>query len=428
MGALRFLALGCAVCMALMNGAVEADELVLPYTCTMDRGVPRLSPSEANTYRIFGPREDLPFTSCRSSAAWTCETMMIHKFTTECGGQHVAWARIAASARAVGIVLPGELPPGYAPVSRLKGRLVLPGFGRTTTLPQVASQTLSPDAVIEPPAPRPEPEAARWVTVVDPATAATTVSTAPGTGSALKVAGVISTLLASLMAACLLLVRRRQFAPFGFSTYYGGSESMLRRIWEFAVTPFSRGASAFQHSYESWRASSEEMGEDGYISNPLALVHARLHETEILVAMLPNDLLLRDVLASEVDSLHDRTADLGRRIGQLGPERVNSAIRAVMRDLDRIARIAQGAMPVSAEERAAPAEPDAPSTIFEAYRVLGLNPNAPDAAVKKIVDALRMSWHPDHARDEADRRYREQRIKQINAAWDLLKDRPAAAA
>ena len=83
---------------------------------------------------------------------------------------------------------------------------------------------------------------------------------------------------------------------------------------------------------------------------------------------------------------------------------------------------------MSAEERATPAEPDAPSTIFEAYRVLGLNPNAPDAAVKKIVDALRMSWHPDHARDEADRRYREQRIKQINAAWDLLKDRPAAAA
>jgi hypothetical protein len=427
MGALRFLALGCAVGTVLMSSAVAADELVLPYSCIMDRGVPRLAPSEANTYRIFGTREDLPFTSCRSSAAWTCETMMIHKFTTECGGQRVAWAKIAASARAVGIVLPDELPPGYAPVSRLKGRLVLPGFGRTTTLPQVASQTLSPDAVIEPPAPRPEPQGAPWVTVVDPATAAT-VSTPTGTGNALKVAGVISTLLASLMVACLLLVRRRQFASFEFSTSQEGSGSMMRRIWELASTPFSRGASAFQRSYESWRASSEDASGDDYISNPLALVHARLHETEILIAMLPDDLLLRDVLASELDGLHDRTADLGRRVGQLEPERVKSATRAVMRDLDRIARIAQGAMPASADERVAPAEPDAPATIFEAYRVLGLNPNAPDAAVKKIVDALRMSWHPDHARDEADRRYREQRIKQINAAWDLLKDRPAAAA
>ena len=60
--------------------------------------------------------------------------------------------------------------------------------------------------------------------------------------------------------------------------------------------------------------------------------------------------------------------------------------------------------------------------------ILGLNPDAPDAAVKKIVDALRMSWHPDHARDEADRLYREHRIKQINAAWDLLKAERAAAA
>jgi DnaJ-class molecular chaperone len=85
-------------------------------------------------------------------------------------------------------------------------------------------------------------------------------------------------------------------------------------------------------------------------------------------------------------------------------------------------------MPLSDEVGTPPAEPDPPATVFEAYRVLGLNASAPDAAVKKIVDALRMSWHPDHARDEADRRNREQRIKQINAAWDLLKGRPAAAA
>jgi DnaJ-domain-containing protein 1 len=146
------------------------------------------------------------------------------------------------------------------------------------------------------------------------------------------------------------------------------------------------------------------------------------------VAALPADLLLRDVLASELDSLHDRAADLGRRVDQLGTERMRSAIRSLMRDLDRITRIAQGATQ-GPEEVGRPApDPDPPSTIFEAYRVLGLNPDAPDAAVKKIVDALRMSWHPDHARNEADRLYREQRIKQINAAWDLLRDKLAAAA
>jgi hypothetical protein len=374
------------------------------------------------SYRIVGAREDLPFTSCRSSAAWTCETMMIHKFTIECGGQRVAWAKVAASARSVGIVLPNELPPGYAPVSRLKGRFVLPGFGRTTMLPQVASQTLSPDAVIEPAALRPEPQATRWVTVVDPAA----TSTPSGGDNALKLVGVISTLLVSLMAACLLFVRRRQFTPFEFSTSLAERGSTVGRIWELTATPFIREISAFLHRHERSSASQEDTGGDGH--NPLAVVHGQLHETELLVGMLPDTLLLRDVLASELDGLHDRTADLARRIGQLGPERVKSAMRSVMRDLDRIARIAQGAMPVSDEVGTPPAEPDPPATIFEAYRVLGLNASAPDAAVKKIVDALRMSWHPDHGRDEADRRYRERRIKQINAAWDLLKERPAVAA
>lgn len=427
MGALRFLASGLAVCMVLGSGGVDADELVLPYTCTMDGGAPRLSPSEENTFRIIGPREDLAFPSCSGSAAWTCETMMIYKFSINCGGQRVAWARVAASARALGVHLPDELPRGYAPVSKLRGRFVLPGFGRTTTLPQVASQPLSADAVIEPAALRSEPEPAttEWITVVDP-TASSAAS--PGSGDALKVAGVISTLLASLMAACLIVVRRRQLASFEFLHFAGGEGPLSARIWEFVAALFVRGASAFRKSYESYDASSANDGEEDEYRNPLAHVHVRLHETELLVAGLPSDLLLRDVLASELDSLYDRTSELGRRITQIGPEKLRSSVRAITRDLDRITRIAQGAAPASHEERAASYEPDAPSTIFEAYRILGLNPHAPDAAVKKIVDALRMSWHPDHARDEADRRYREQRIKQINAAWDLLKVRPAAAA
>lgn len=346
--------------------------------------------------------------------------MMVHKFTVECGGERVAWAKMAASAKALGVVLPEKLPPGYAPVSRLKGRFVLPGFGKTTMMPSVTSEKLSRDAVIEPPAQKAEPEAAVWVTVVDPV-AAPPVET----GNALKVAGVISTLLASLLLACLVLVRRRQLMAFEFSFGAESAAPMGARFWDFAAAPFS----VFQRRFEAWRPGSSAADDDDEGSETLVPVRTRLHETEFLVSMLPADLLLRDVLTSELDSLHDRIADLGRREAQLGVERVNTAIRTIMRDLDRVSRIAQGAMPASAEMRASAApEPDVPSTVFEAYRILGLNPDAPDAAVKKIVDALRMSWHPDHARNEADRRYREQRIKQVNAAWDLLKVKPAAAA
>jgi DnaJ-class molecular chaperone len=64
-----------------------------------------------------------------------------------------------------------------------------------------------------------------------------------------------------------------------------------------------------------------------------------------------------------------------------------------------------------------------PETRAEAFQALGIGaaPNATEAAIKKIVDGLRQSWHPDHARDEDDRALRELRSKQINAAWELLR-------
>ncbi len=61
-----------------------------------------------------------------------------------------------------------------------------------------------------------------------------------------------------------------------------------------------------------------------------------------------------------------------------------------------------------------------PRTRAEACQLLGASPDASDAAIKKIVDGLRQSWHPDLAMGEADRQVREQRMKQVNAAWDII--------
>ena len=63
-----------------------------------------------------------------------------------------------------------------------------------------------------------------------------------------------------------------------------------------------------------------------------------------------------------------------------------------------------------------------PRTREEALEVLGIGiaPSANATAIKKIVDGLRMSWHPDLAKNETDRALREQRSKQINAAWDII--------
>jgi hypothetical protein len=69
-----------------------------------------------------------------------------------------------------------------------------------------------------------------------------------------------------------------------------------------------------------------------------------------------------------------------------------------------------------------------PQTREEALRVLGMGvaPEVSDVAVKKIVDGLRLSWHPDYATSPEDRELRELRMKQINAAWEIFTGRRAS--
>jgi hypothetical protein len=70
-----------------------------------------------------------------------------------------------------------------------------------------------------------------------------------------------------------------------------------------------------------------------------------------------------------------------------------------------------------------------PRTKAEALQVLGMGvtADAAEAAIKRIVDGLRLSWHPDYAKDPEDRRIRELRVKQINAAWEIIRGKRAEA-
>lgn len=70
-----------------------------------------------------------------------------------------------------------------------------------------------------------------------------------------------------------------------------------------------------------------------------------------------------------------------------------------------------------------------PSTKTEALELLGMGVATDDnlTSLKKIIDGLRMNWHPDLASDDRDRRTRELRLKQINAAWEILGGKTAGA-
>jgi DnaJ-class molecular chaperone len=68
-----------------------------------------------------------------------------------------------------------------------------------------------------------------------------------------------------------------------------------------------------------------------------------------------------------------------------------------------------------------------PKTRNEALQVLGASPKTREEVLKELVRTLRRKWHPDQAREE-ERPFRERRLKQINVAWDILRNRQATSA
>jgi hypothetical protein len=155
----------------------------------------------------------------------------------------------------------------------------------------------------------------------------------------------------------------------------------------------------------------------------------RLDEIRALIDTLPATAPLRQVLSKEL-----RTSE--RRIDGLAAEqpppgrgwqRHRSRLQAAAQDLNRLRDIATSAsQTVNAGHGGGGSAMLEPKDRSEAYAVLGINADADEGTLKKVVDALRRAWHPDLAKDDADRERREQRIKQINVAWDLIQGRRAA--
>ncbi len=148
-------------------------------------------------------------------------------------------------------------------------------------------------------------------------------------------------------------------------------------------------------------------------------VAAILDQAKTEVAQLKDAGPLREVLLSELALVEQRLANVDATAaeGQEAEAKCAPQFRALVRELQRIRRISESA----AASFSCAREPTIlPKTTSEAYAILGVNPEVSESVLKKIIDALRMSWHPDHARDEADRCLREDRIRQINIACDLI--------
>ena len=397
--------------------AAAADELAMPFICAIENGEARLYPGPETRYKIFGQRDEQSFPNCVTGGH--CETMMVHRFATECDGVRMSWARIAEAGRRAGVKIPARMPAGFAPISAMSGRIVLPSLTASGGgVTQVSMQDLSPDSVTEAQAPPSDVrDVPQWTTTVR-------ADAAPvGDGVAARLGGWLGAMLAAMALATYFATRWRRSMAFEIQGDGAFDAARLRaeRLWSAFAEAVDDRIGRFK---SAWGGDDGGPGEHA-LFNASLLVQSRLADAELALAELPHGLLLREVLQVEIEQIRKRAAEADRRIRSQSQQKSANVFRALHRDLDRIARIARGA---SNSERQDEGDADkTPSSQAEAYRVLGLNADAPPAAIKKLVDALRMTWHPDHARDEADRKRRESRMKQINAAWDLLRDVRKAA-
>jgi hypothetical protein len=390
----------------------------MPFACHAERGDVRLTSSNETSYRIVGRRDEQAFVMCRSNSSG-CTTMMVHRFVINCDGEKTAWWRVAHAARSLGIDLPSGLPAGFAPVSSLAGRLLLPALAPSAPVTmKVSMQDLSPNSVTDDANDHDESGAPGWVTVVN------ADMRADGNTGVARVASAVGSIMLLLLAASMIAAGRWRVPALTMQDLPGAARALTSQVYRqsrgLALALCKRGGDLWQ----TWNRSGETLADDG-LANALALVHARLAETELAVATLPPDLLLRDVLTSEIDRVRERAATTEKQLRRTSSQKSAAVVRAILRELDRISRIAQSA--ANGPAREARDETELPRSIGEAYQMLGVNPDAAPAVAKKLVDALRMSWHPDHARDEPDRVRREERMKKINIAWDLINGRREAA-
>jgi hypothetical protein len=379
---------------------------------------------------------------------------MIHRFDMMCGATPVAWASVVAAANdrpprrvrlengrihiAIGPIwrtqsaanrrYPNQsqgvaLPPGYAPVVGIAARFSAPepaGRARVTELPRVRSaQPTEPQAqpqgspALQPvslPLPPIEPTIAGedaaasqsletsgsigdWVTTTERAPSAS------GGFDALRVIALMSIIVALWLAAD----RLRKLRPRGMS------RAEYKPVDAEGSSGHDAGAAL----------CSELIAKAVNLHREVRERLSRASDTAI------KKLLAEDLAEVQARLLSDRLTEL---VAAEAWGDVRVTVEGAIAELGRILRRAEASANTEVEaSKARQAVPAEPASVGEAFEMLGINPDASTTVVKKIVDGLRQSWHPDHAKDDADRQLREDRMKQINIAWDVISGRRQVA-
>jgi hypothetical protein len=457
--------------------AAEAGErLVMPFDCGVEGGEVHLNPSVEKSYRIVGARDEHTVTTCTKSTSASCRTVMVHKFAVSCSGTAVAWVDIAAAIHAADanrawlaggqlnlvmpvrnspeaagcldrsatggsglerrVVLSGDclpwrrrdafehlvLPGGFAPVGELGARLMVGAAADDAplTLDDADAFALEPQPLLvsmtdaemvvakADPAAELEPrgQAETFETALEPDAGGDDWITVVHSGPEFAAAGAVLVPAGARPWAWLLVV---------------ASAGVVALLLAMRLVPPALARRSAQ-------TTSRALAKGGLsLANASIAVGALLQQTEMAARSLKGAGPLREVLESELGHVRIRLANIERSTaqGDVDAEKAALQYRALVRELERCRRIVDSAVASVAGSKKGAAT--LPRTASEAYEVLGVNAEVSAGVLKKIVDALRMSWHPDHARDAEDRMLREDRIRQINIAWDLISANREAA-
>lgn len=534
------------------DGEPRGERLALPFSCRVEAGRIRLTPSRDRFYAITGQRQSQSATACSDADQPVCRTLVAHRFTFSCGGKKVAWSDVAATIggrrtsqvwlqdRRINILIrEGELrppqqascgepapagaapepptvekpalvpiafrscePEAAAPARVLRTHFALPeGFAPLalfgarivdTAGAQINVERSGPGAVsvqaglpaeIAPRAPSAAgtlpvpPQPAAMAGSSERAAATTEPTTAANAPPRRRMSRLLERMILSEPLPDILPDQRLDIATappalaWTASVHRVGDTGSLPEPPLAATAASSRGLGdgfglwlmltiaiasggwlawsqhavalgRLQRGLESTsflkplagavallRTSASSIARSGSPTYATDVVESRLRLVATSVERVGANSALRDVLDDELRRVRgrlaaasepDATAEGGRRIGA-------AAYRVLLRDLDRIERIAESAATGgngggsgAADERHALAAGRMPASPREAYAILGVNGSVSDATLKKVADGLRMSWHPDLAHDDHDRANREERTKQINVAVELI--------
>jgi hypothetical protein len=476
-----------AASLIVVGTASRADELlVMPYSCSVVGGQPVLTRSHDEGHRILGQREQRHFTACSPVNPGMCRHWTLHRFDLDCGGVRVPWVSVVAAtggtrngrawvedgrlrvrvgpwwnmapgdpcARVSGyddrwqsgglarycadrktLAPPAtvEMPSGFAPMLGIDAVFVAATVPKSSTpAPTIAIPAPPRVARIETPQPprseatprdatakeapaksRPTPEAESQPTS-PPLVPAPTPAATPGSPTKPRI------------------INRLDPAP-GDAPQQAPSTTIVPKTPTPSAEASPKSASAPEleekaNVQASRRDKTEPRSEDKAISVSLLSTISSPSTTVVVVAVAGLTVLLIAAFAlirrretSQLAGAASRefaSVSLGAQGGREKPPSMRT-----------IAPVGQ--LPSSQNSASVPSSwgDSIPRTREEALQVLGIGvtPDASEAAIKKIVDGLRLSWHPDYAEGPADQQIRELRLKQINAAWEIIAGKRAQA-